>query len=125
MSKETITVLADGLTAFGFVRSRGEVIEVDQRMREGTVDRDGSSWLDFDEDAQRRFFGRIMFARGNISVNLRKADERAQEAAAATKAAAAEHNGLAALRDAWREEDSARRSKKLVTRSRTTAGRAT
>ena len=124
-NRDAITVVHDGLTAFGFVHNRGAVIEIDERMREDTIDRDGNLWLNLDEKGQRRQFGRQMFVHGDHARAIREADERAQETAAATKAAAAEHNGLAALRDVYREEDEAQRSRKLVTRSRTTAGSTT
>lgn len=68
-----ITVMASGTTVpdvttySNRVAYRGEVVEITPSMYEGTVDREGNSWLDQDEAAQVRRYGKVRFRVGDHS----------------------------------------------------------
>lgn len=58
-----IQFVDDGISAFGHVWVAGEVLSVekDSPAYKVTLDFDGVSWLELDEDAQTARFGRRMF----------------------------------------------------------------
>lgn len=61
-----IHVVEDGFTAQGRVWYRGQelVFPIGSEVHEQTKDRLGQTWLDLDDSAQARRFGRVMFRKG-------------------------------------------------------------
>jgi hypothetical protein len=55
----TINFLEDGMTAFGVVWYRGQEVSVEKGSPEweSTLDEDGNSWLEWDEDEQLERWG--------------------------------------------------------------------
>ncbi|MFP1601893.1 hypothetical protein ACLD0U_04285 [Microbacterium sp. 2216-1] len=79
MSKTTeavvITVLETGFTVphdrySNRVAFRGEVITLTPEQVDDTRDRDGQTWLDLDDDAQRTRWGGVKFALGDRSEGI-------------------------------------------------------
>lgn len=61
-----IHFVEDGGTALGKIWARGQELEFDvpSEPYDGTKDRFGQSWLDFDENEQMRRYGKVRFRRG-------------------------------------------------------------
>lgn len=73
----TINFTEDGLTAFGRVWYRGETVSVERGSAdwEMTLDGEGYSWMDLDEDAQIDKWGVRMFRPGKWSGKSYDLDE--------------------------------------------------
>lgn len=66
---------AEGGTATGRVLRRGEEFEVTPELYAETLDRNGNSWLDLDENAQVQRFGHIKFLPGKCPDGIRVGDD--------------------------------------------------
>lgn len=73
----TVNFTEDGFTAFGNVWYRGQTVSVEKGTPdwELTLDGEGNSWMDLDEDAQIERYGRRMFRPGKWSGKSYDLDE--------------------------------------------------
>ena len=115
----TIFVVAEGLTAFSYVRNKGERIIITPEMYEQTQDTDGNSWLDLDADAQVAQFGKVMFTTDPAKAPTAVAGEPVERSA--QRVPPHDDGALEALKAEWERES--RASKKRTTRSRTTSAK--